>query len=33
MDAFEINRMRLKRQPETDDGRRRFVYSWDASGG
>ena len=29
-DAFEINRQQLKRQPETDDGRRCFVYSWDA---
>jgi hypothetical protein len=28
-DAFEINTARLKRQAETDDGRRCFVYAWD----
>ena len=30
LDAFELNRTRLKRQPETDDGRKCFVYAWDA---
>lgn len=30
LDAFELNPARLKHQPETDDGRRCFVYAWDA---